>query len=74
MRRLQLLLVTRLGDDELDVGVRDVDAEMLPSTRVVQARDDGTDQARTTEGKDVVGRVVQQEADVGGRPGSSRAR
>ena len=64
--RSQLLLVTRLGDDELDVGVRDVLAEMLAPTRVVQPCHGDTGQARTAERKDVVGRVVQQKADVGG--------
>ena len=64
--RSQLLLVTRLGDDELDVGVRDVVAEMLAPTRVVQPGHGGTGQARTAERKDVVGRVVQQKTDVGG--------
>ena len=56
--------MTRLGDDELDVGVRDVVAEMLAPTRVVQPCHGGTGQARTAERKDVVGGVVQQEADV----------
>ena len=64
--RSQLLLVTRLGDDHLDVGVRDVVAEMLAPTRVVQPRHGGTGQARTAERKDVVGRVVQQKTHVGG--------
>ena len=64
--RSQLLLVTRLGDDELDVGVRDVVAEMLAPTGVVQPCHGGTGQARTAERKDVVGRVVQQETDMGG--------
>ncbi len=63
--RSQLLLVARLGDDELDVGVRDVPAEMRAAPGVVQPRHGGTGQARTAEGEDVVGRVVQQEADVG---------
>ncbi len=64
--RSQLLLVTRLGDDHLDVGVRDVVAEMLAPTRVVQPCHGGTDQASTAQRKDVLGCVVQQEADVGG--------
>ena len=63
--RSQLLFVTRLGDDELDVGVRDVPAEMLAPTGVVQPCDGGADQARTAERKDVVRCVVQQEADMG---------
>ena len=63
--RSQLLLVTRLGDDHLDVGVRDVVAEMLAPTRVVQPRHGGTGQAGTAERKDVVGRVVQQKTHVG---------
>src|ERR1700722_15246663 len=63
--RPQLLLVARFGDDELDVGVCDVDAEMFPSTRIVQSCNDGTDQTRTTEGKDVVRRVVHEKANVG---------
>ena len=61
----QLLLVTGLGDDHLDVGVRDVVAEMLAPARVVQARHGGTGQAGTAERKDIVGRVVQQKPHVG---------
>ena len=64
--RSQLLLMTRLGDDELHVGVGDVVAEMLASTRGVQPCHGGTGEARTAERKDVVGGVVQQETDVRG--------
>ena len=45
--------------------MRDVVAEMLAPTRVVQPRHGGTGQARTTERKDVVGRVVQQKTHMG---------
>ncbi len=64
--RSQLLLVPRLGDDHLDVGMRDVVAEMFAAAGVVQSRYGGTDQPRTAERKDVVGRVVQEKAHMGG--------
>ena len=63
-RRVELLLVAWFGDHELQVRVRDVACEMLAVPGVVQPGDGDACQPGTAQRKDIVGRVVEEDADV----------
>ena len=60
----QASLVARLGDDEPDVGVLDVALQVLAPPRVVEADDGRARQPGAAEGEEVLGHVVEQDADV----------
>ncbi len=68
-RRIELLLVAWFRDHELHVRMRDVACEMLPVPGVVQPCDGDACQPGTAQRKDIVGRVVEEDADVGGTAG-----
>jgi hypothetical protein len=59
------LLVPRLGNQQLDVGVRDVSSQVLVTTRVVEANQDRPDESRTAQREYIVRGVVQEYGDVG---------
>jgi hypothetical protein len=54
----ELRLVSWLGDDHLEIGVRDVAAEVFSSTRVVESRQRDAGQGCTAQREDVVRCVV----------------
>ena len=62
-----------LGDDHLEIGVRDVAAEVFPDACVVEPGQRDPGQGCTAECEDVVRRVVQKDADMG-RPTGREAR
>ena len=53
-----------LGDHELDVGMRDVAGQVFALPGVIESGHGHPDQPGATEREHVVGRVVQQDADV----------
>ena len=63
-RRVEQGLVAWFGDDELEVRVRDVAAQMLADPGVVEPGHHRARQDRATQREDVVGCVVQQDAEV----------
>ncbi len=58
--------VPRFGHDETHVGVHDVTQQMLVATRVVETDHRRSRQCRAAEREEVVGRVIQEHADVQG--------
>ena len=59
----------RLGDDQAAVGVARVAHEVLAAPGVVEPDDRAADERRATEQEEVLGRVVEQHADVAGPVG-----
>ncbi len=54
----------RLGDEQLHVGVGDVAGQVLAPPRVVEPDDARSDETRPADRDHVVGRVVEEHADV----------
>ena len=63
--RLEQRQVPGLGDDEVAVGVLDVAQQVLVAPRVVEPDDRRPCERRPAQREDVVGRVVEEHADVG---------
>jgi len=70
--RRQQLLVARLGDEQLHVGVGDVGQEVLVAAGVVEPHHHRPDEAGGGQGEDVVGGVVEEHGHVR-RPGRVEA-
>ena len=61
---VEQLEVVRLGDHEADVAVLDVALQVLAPTGVIETDDGGARQSGAAEGEQVLGHVVEQDADV----------
>jgi hypothetical protein len=66
---LDQTLVTTLGDEELNIGVRYVTSQMFVAAGVVQPDHRGSYQSGTTQREHVVRGVVEEYSDVGRAPG-----
>ncbi len=68
------VVVSRLVDDQTAVGVADVVQQVGAAAGVVDPDHDGAGEGRTAEGEEVLGDVVEEDADVERAPGRCRAR
>jgi hypothetical protein len=62
---LKETLVTRLGDQELDIGVGNVPRQVFVATGVIKAHQRRSCQPGAAQRKNVVGRVVEEHRDMG---------